>query len=314
MSIAAFSVFLISTSTLKAQTDFEYHQMALLAQKQFDYVGACKMMNEAIKLTPRNPEYYVDRGHIYLGLERHDNAFDDFNKALRLDSMWVEPWVGRCLYYMYTQELDSALKDAHIAYILAEDKYSEARAGSIVGEIFLSMGEESSAIRYLEKSLLLDTTNTRGFKKAALVSIRQKEFDKAEGLLLKALKLDAYDLETLINLAYVYNSKKDYKQSIEYCNLALVLDPTHPLALSNRAYAFLNTDQKDRALIDINQSIRNNRYNSLAHLYKGQILLMMNENRTKVCKCFERADELDTGEYGKIDIEELIANNCPDHD
>ncbi len=229
---------LIICSHNQAQTHFDFHQMAKLSQEPLDYNGAIRMMNRAIEMAPEECNYYVDRGHIYLGLEKNKKAYQDFKQAMRIDSMSVEPWIGISLCHMYNQELDSALMVAHMAYILAESRYEQARAGSLLGEVFLSKEEDFKAFEFFSESLQLDTTNNRGFKKAAQIAIKQQDFDQAESLLLKALYNDSRDLEVLINLAYTYNSLQYYRQSLEYCNMALTFDPTEPTARSNRAYAY----------------------------------------------------------------------------
>jgi Tfp pilus assembly protein PilF len=111
------------------------------------------MMNKAIEMAPNEGEYYVDRGHIYLGLKKTKKANQDFNKAMSIDSMDIEPWIGKSLCHMVNNELDSALVMAHVAYILAESQYEQARAGSLLGEVFLSKQEDIRAVEYFSESL-----------------------------------------------------------------------------------------------------------------------------------------------------------------
>lgn len=294
----------------KAQTDFEFHQMAKLAKAQLDYTGAVKMMSKAIDINPKG-EYYVERGHLYLGLEKNKKACDDFKTAMGIDSMGVEPYIGKSLCLMYQEQLDSALFIAHIAYILAQNRYEQARANSTLGEVFLSQEKDDKAFEYFSKSLQLDTANNRAFKKAAQIAIRQSEFETAESLLTRALVNDTKDLEILINLAYTYNQMEYFRQSIEYSNMALAFDPIQPLARSNRAYAYFNLDQLDRALEDINQSIRSDNRNALAYIYKGQILLKSEKVESdKACKCFDRAVELSIDQFTAENAHGLISENC----
>jgi tetratricopeptide (TPR) repeat protein len=301
---------IISSLSCIAQTHFEFHQMAKLSMKQLDYNGAARMMNKAIELEPSESKYFVERGHIYLGLEKEKKAYADFKSAMSLDSMSVEPWIGKSLCHMYKGELDSALMVAHIAYILAESQYEQARAGSTLGEVFMSKNEDLKAFEYFSESLQLDSTNNRSFKKAAQIAIRQEDFDQAESLLLKALKNDSRDLEVLINLAYTYNQLEYFRQSLEYCNMALSFDPTQPIARSNRAFAYFQLGETDRALEDINLSIRNNKFNPMAYLYKGEILLAIEDNKDQACKCFEKAKDLGFNTEKNKSLDELVAIHC----
>ena len=304
--------FILSSLISKGQTHFDFHQMAKLSKQQLDYSGAVKMMNKALELAPDECDYYIERGHLYLGLEKNKKALEDFKSAMSIDSMDVEPWIGKSLCHMYNEELDSALMIAHISYILAESQYERARAGSLLGEVFLSKQDELKALEYFSESLQLDTTNNSGYKKAALIAMRQRDFDQAETLLLKALINDSRDLEILINLAYTYNNLEYYRQSLEYCNMALTFDPAEPLARSNRAFAYYQLGETDRALEDINQSIRSDKTNPVAYKYKGEILLAMKEETEKACKCFDKAIDLGYEQVSESALSVLIAANCPD--
>jgi len=305
-----FIIFLASVSSAGAQTHFDFHQMAIMSKQQLDYSGAVRMMNKAIELAPDEGKYYVERGHIYIGLEKNEKASADFKTAMKIDSMSVEPWIGKSLCHIYKGELDSALMVAHVAYILAESQYEQARAGSALGEVFLSKEEELKAFEYFSESLQLDTTNNRGFKKAAQIAMRQGDFEQAENLLLKAFYNDSKDLEILINLAYTYNKLEYYRQSLEYCNMALTFDPSEPLARSNRAFAYFQLGETDRALEDINLSIRNNKSNPLAYKYKGEILLTMEDDSKKACKCFDKAAKLSYNQEQDKALGELLAIHC----
>jgi tetratricopeptide (TPR) repeat protein len=305
------TILLLGTNS-RAQTDFEFHQMAKVAKSQLDYSGAVKMMSKAIDLNPKG-EYYVERGHLYLGLEKNRKAQNDFKTAMTIDSMSVEPYIGKSLCHMYKQELDSALFVAHIAYILAQNQYEQAKANSMLGEVLLSKDKDDQAFEYFSKSLQLDTTNNRGYKKAAQIAIKQGEYEAAEKLLLKALANDSKDLEILINLAYTYNKLEFFRQSIEYSNMALAFNPLQPLARSNRAFAYLNLGQNERALDDINQSIRSNNKNAIAYIYKGQILLKSEkEDPDKACKCFDKAYSLSADLTTDSNLKELMAQHCGD--
>ena len=285
--------------------------MAKLSKSQLDYNWAVKMMTKGIELAPENAEYYVERGHLYLGLEKNKKAKRDFERAMQIDRMSVEPWIGKSLCHLYKNELDSALMVAHIAYILAQTQYEQARAGSLLGEVLYNKDDNEEAFEYFSESLQLDTTNNRGFKKAARIAMKMGEFEQAESLLLKAMENDQRDLEILINLAYTYNHLNFYRQSLEYCNMALAYDPTEPLARSNRALAYLKLGQIDRALDDINQSIRSDNLNPLAYVYKGEILLNEENNEVeKACKCFDTAIKLGYDDQSDSSFQALVSEHC----
>lgn len=285
--------------------------MAVRAKGNFDYRGAEKLISKALEASPENSEYLVFRGDVYLGLEKYKHARSDFEKAMALDSMDADPWIGRSRYFLYLNMTDSALHDAQVAFILAESAYGEAKANSALGEVFMAIGDTPSAIRHFEIGLALDTTNAGAYKKMATLEILRQDHESAKTYLENALKYDRQDLEILVNLAYTSNKIGDYRDAVEYSNLALSLDNNQPLALSNRAYAYLNLEQPEAALKSIDESIKNDQRNPMAHRYKGEILIALGKNKSEACKCFDRAEKYGYAEMYDDKVARLKREYCP---
>ncbi len=292
-----------------AQTAQEFHQVARQAQKKIDYTGAVKLLNKAIELEPVNQQYYYERGLLFLELEKPFKANNDFDTAIRLDSMYINAYLGKSAYFLSVSQVDSAMYMAQMASILSDDITTQSQAQSAIADVYLAAGKDSLALNYFTESLLIDSANVSGYKKAAAVLSRLHRYEEANNYLFKAYTYDQRDLEILINLAFTFNRIGYYREALEYVNLALELDPHHPMSLSNRAYAYLQIDKPDLALQDIKKSLANDKSNPMSYRYAGEIYLAK-ENTKKACKNFKKAQKLGYASAFDDEVENHMATHC----
>ena len=66
---------------------------------------------EAIKLSPRNPYLYYNRGCLYALRKDYNRALDDFNRAAELDANIPEVYYNRGLVYLYTDRTAEGVSD-----------------------------------------------------------------------------------------------------------------------------------------------------------------------------------------------------------
>lgn len=79
-------------------------------------------------MAPNKPYGYNGRGLSYLALGDDDNAFDDFNTAIRLDNELAESWANQALVYERRGELQKAARSYAEAARL-DPNYQPAQEG-----------------------------------------------------------------------------------------------------------------------------------------------------------------------------------------
>jgi len=84
----------------------EYFQSALASEKNEAYTQALRQYNESIDLNPDNAETVYRRGLLKLtklDIERETalSAYNDFSRAIQLDSNMVGPWYHRAVVHSY---------------------------------------------------------------------------------------------------------------------------------------------------------------------------------------------------------------------
>lgn len=115
------------------------------------YELALADLDEAIELSPRNPEYYVTRGLVLMALNRWHDADEDFELALALDhTQWLVHY-GRGMHAFEQREFERAkqfFSRAEQVTQILNDPRPEVFYYRAVARYLL--GEEDEAIRDME--------------------------------------------------------------------------------------------------------------------------------------------------------------------
>ena len=71
----------------------------MIYQSKGQHSFAIEDFSTAISLSPDSPEPYNGRGVSYLALNDDENAFADFNMAIKLNGSVAESWANQALVY-----------------------------------------------------------------------------------------------------------------------------------------------------------------------------------------------------------------------
>ncbi|MBD5173461.1 MAG: tetratricopeptide repeat protein [Bacteroidales bacterium] len=103
-----------------AQKALEFNKNAINAylikadvdiNKNKDYASALSAMDEAIKIQPRYPGFFINRAFIRRNLDDYYGAISDYDYAIQLAPSDYVPFFNRALLYMEVRDFDRALKD-----------------------------------------------------------------------------------------------------------------------------------------------------------------------------------------------------------
>ena len=89
--------------------DPAYFRRALAKSKTKDNDGAIADYREAIRINPK-PVYYNNIGIIFTLQQYHEDALDEFNKALAIDSTYVQAIFNKGISYHHMGMPDEACK------------------------------------------------------------------------------------------------------------------------------------------------------------------------------------------------------------
>lgn len=150
------------------------------------YEGAIEDFGQAIELSPRHEEAYVNRGNVYRKLGNYRGAIADYTQAIQLNPTFT---------YLYNTRgnLREDLKDykgAIADYAKAARLYPEESAGyRNLGSVYFKMGDYKAALRNLDQAVQVNPGSASAYLKRGEIHMKLDEPEKAIDDLQQATKL-----------------------------------------------------------------------------------------------------------------------------
>ncbi len=220
-------------------------------QRQADF-------DEAVKLTPTEPDALRFRGMNYLTQNNLELAIADFNAAIQLDPDDAETYEARGMAEAASEKLDESLASFTKAIELEPNSPAalthRARIRAMKGDVpgALADVEQAMKLRPGSQALLLH---------ASLLAASGK-FEQALGELnvLRQVMPDSPDV--LLQVAAVHQASRQPEKAIETYSHLLGVDPQNVAALRGRADAYLNQGQQAEAISDYEAALKADAHNS----------------------------------------------------
>ena len=285
------------------------HDQAQAYERDYRFKKAMKLYSEAISLEPSNAQYYLDRGLLFLKLQRAEEAKQDLQKVVSLDLQNVKGWQAMGEYYLFKEFPDSAIFCINRSISFDWENKLNKKNLMIRADAYMLKEKYPDAYEDYLELVKTDSANHRVLRNLAY-TLHHMDRDKECIHYLKKIAMNnPGDTESLINVGYAMTQIGMFQESMEFFNTVLDYDDSQPYALSNRAYAFYKQGFDDAALKDLKQSLANDPKNSYAYWVKGLISVRKGDTK-KACKEFKKAEKFDFSEDNKVRIEESINTNC----
>jgi clan AA aspartic protease (TIGR02281 family) len=153
----------------------------------------------ALKLSPNDPEIYIDRAQIYFDLKQYSKAEADYRHALKIDESLVVPYAG-------------------------------------LGRNFINQQNYSEAEKVLNQLIKLSPEYTAGYKFRARAYFEQKKYDQAIEDIFYCFLLDETD--KVIRSTFISYSEKNYPLSFSKVNAQIYSNPEKEIWYFIRAQLF----------------------------------------------------------------------------
>jgi tetratricopeptide (TPR) repeat protein len=220
-----------------------------------DYVNALNIYNKAIELYPNDPVCYMYRGFLYSNyLQDSDNALNDFNQSLKIDSLYRSSYNHRADVYYSLEDYQSALPDYTKAINLQKDnplRYIER------AECYVKLEDFNNAQSDYTSAIDLDPKNPLYLNDRASFYRLNKEDDLALADYAMAIEISKDDYQTSRahnNRGIIYGEQENYTLQIEEYNKAIETYST-ALNYTNRAYVYQDLEDYKKAIEDFSNAI-----------------------------------------------------------
>lgn len=266
---------------------YRYTNAGFAARSLKNYDDAVNYFGMALGLDPKDLNANLGKIGALMDLNKPAEALEQIEKVLTFDPSNVDVHLTKGWCYEKLKQDDKAL--AEFGYVLQHDP-KNARAALAKGNLLSRTGKVEEAIRYYNDACkfdpsLIEARTARAWitmhkaPKTALADLkaittsgalseseahwksrgdlefRAGHFKQSLSSYKTAMKhADKPDVGILLGVAGASNAVGDPKSAIEYCNQAIALEPTNPMAFITRGFAHQLNKNNISAISDYTQA------------------------------------------------------------
>lgn len=235
-------------TTQSGHKSYIYNYLGLTESKLKNYTSAIAYYDTALRLNPKEPDYFVNRGLAKESIN-DPTASSDYGAALKIN-------------YRHTLARHnlSALKAKQGQHVTTyEDRLTETiNEDSTMLYPYLERGLQrfesgyyKGALEDYTKALEIDQTDEDIWLGCGLAREKLKDYEGAFSDYTKAIDIRENFFKAWINRGNVLFKLERYNDAIEDFNVALIYQPDFAPAFYNRAMAKMKLKNKSEACIDL---------------------------------------------------------------
>ncbi len=227
--------------------DYIYNYLGLIETKTKRYDKAVMWFDSALRISPANPSYLINRGIVHSESKDLARAKADFEEALKHDPDNALAIHNLAVLKSFEGKEDSEKllteaieKNKNLPYPRAERAFYRLQNNDLIGAL-----EDYNELVRMEPTIAESYLN-RGFVKERL-----KDLEGALNDFSKAISLDEKNQKAWLGRGNVMSKVGKWKEAAEDYTVAIEIDPSYNLAYYNRAMALSNIKRLSEACSDL---------------------------------------------------------------
>jgi tetratricopeptide (TPR) repeat protein len=210
-------------------------------------------LDKAIELEPDNASSHQARALLLAQLKRYDEALVSLDKAQQIQPDSVSPLTLRAQVHAQQKNLEAALHDLNQALSRQPDNVAVLL---LRASLYVEMDKPDAALADVDQALKLKPDYDRARRLRAVLLAKAGKLDQVitelEALAAKSPK----DLQLQAQLAMFYTVQKNSQKAAERYTAILAEKPDDVEALSGRANALLGLGKHAEAIADYNKALK----------------------------------------------------------
>lgn len=217
--------------------------------------GGLALFRNCIMYTPNSSLCQCNLAYNELIQADYQNAAIHYTEAIKLDPDFVEAFSGRGYAYMGLQQTQEAYKDFDIAI---KSGLSSPKLFLNRGKCLSLLNRKTEAIQDLSKSIELEKNNPEAFYQRGFAYEKTGDTERAMSDYTETIRLYPASIDALISRGLLYYKLQQYQSAIDDNTAALAQNAFLVQALNNRANAELALGQFDQAFADASKALEIN--------------------------------------------------------
>eukprot|EP01041_Mallomonas_annulata_P005884 gene5884-11882_t len=219
---------------------------ALIALEQKDYIGCEKNLLIAVKINPNNADVTQLLGSVQLSLSKVHDAVKHLGIATQLSNGKNPEILANYIEALRAAgDLTTASSLGHKGIVQFP---TDDRLLYNLAKIELERQNHDTGYQLLEQVIKLNPLFTKAWSNLIDYVIDNREYDKAEQLVLQALQQLSRDADIIFRAGIIKHYLNLFHEAIEYYNKALTIDPQFHMVYINMGAAYQALGQAETAI------------------------------------------------------------------
>ncbi|WNF13837.1 tetratricopeptide repeat protein [Microcystis aeruginosa] len=246
-----------------------YNSLSSALQNIKRYDRALAAINRAIEIAPRS-SWYSNRGNIYKYLKKWDLALADYNQALTLNPNNSRAYMARPGVYEERKEWDLALADYNQA-IEIDANFPGAYISR--GSFYTDRKQWDLALADFNKAITIDPNYPSSYGMRGIFYNFQSEEELAIADLTKEIEINPYSVVAYLMRGFAYDNWQKWDLALADFNKALELDPNSGFGYESRGRFYTERQEWDLALADFNKALELDPNSGLGYELRGNLYI-----------------------------------------
>ncbi|MCE9606175.1 MAG: tetratricopeptide repeat protein [Planctomycetia bacterium] len=253
------------------QTEIILARKTLNQAKDLD--AALALIDEAIRLAPKNPRALVVRSELRVARGEYPQVIVDLDAAVAAAPENVQSRLVRGRYLLRINKAKEAAADFEEAIRLAPDA---AEGYSARAKLHLDESRIDASLKDYDTAIRLDSKNLQTYLGRAAARYQKVNYGSKDFTLVladydAAIGLDPKSTDALESRAQLYEQIGKLPEAVRDYDALLLLQPNYYRKREQRALLLVRIGDYDRALTEITELLKSDTRDALyAHLYKAR--------------------------------------------
>lgn len=204
--------------------------------------------------------------------QQYEQAVSDYSLVILLNPTFYEPFIRRAQSYIALEMYDLALVDLnHVLKLPGADDATRGQAYTARAEIYRDQENIDAALADFAAAIRATPDEPQAYYERGQIYVAQAEYDKALKDMNQVASIRPDFVPTHYFLGLINNEIAQYDEAIKHFDTYITTVTDDYLAYAGRANAYIQTEQFEQALPDLNQAIDLEPRYAVLYLQRGSI-------------------------------------------
>jgi len=233
--------------------DFDcLHLLGVIYLQHGDHEHAVRHIDAALKINPRLPSAYNNRGNALGELGRIDEALASYDSAIAVEPAYVEAWVNRGITLARLGRFEEALASYDRAAVL---RAADAAIWHNRGNALKELNRFTEAVASYDRAITLQPDHAGAFYNRGNALAALERFGDAVASYDRVIALKPDHAEAFNNRGNALAAQKRFDAAVASYEMAIASKPSYAAAWINRGLALYELGRFDEALASYDQAI-----------------------------------------------------------